>query len=198
MNNGEIQPIPYQNIAKQSDLEPGKIMEAGSVHDFFLHVAGVISGESYPSVQIVNSEFPHFQGIIHFPTVDSVVAESASKKHSHYGPLGRSRVLTLPSDGSWMSKKAPIQRDCLGRQTAVNFLIATQFFSSGREDRVDQVINEALLCPDKEYGFWVQIRRPKISEILRNIENGNGFSQVLRDGLQQIYPKGLPLFGRRR
>lgn len=92
----------------------------------------VISGRPDSRVRIVNDEFAHSQ-ITYFPTIESVVKESATKRHRRFGPLGNSTVLVLPTDISWMSKRVPIQQN--SEQAAVNFLIATDIRTLMKAER---------------------------------------------------------------
>lgn len=203
MYSSEIQVIPYNHIVHQFDLNPGKIVEVqkpNSVDDFFQHISALMNGKPYCGVRIVNSEFPHSRVASHYPTLEAIIAESARIRHKHFGRLGNSTILALLTDPSWMPKTVPIQLDDLRQEEAANFLIATEMYTSSQSGSIGLVINEALVCFDRiGQESWVKMRAPSVTKILADIEDGgNGYFQALQVGLQQIYPKGLPSFGRGR
>lgn len=199
MSTAEIRIIPYDQIVDKSVLGPGTLIGIGLPHtvdDFVRHIAQVISGVNNPRIDIVNSRLPSNSSI-------REIIDQKKLKRRFFGRLGESTALVLPTNIFWPKSKRILKRVDSEHPRAVNFLVATRMYTTGRKESSGDVVNEIVLCGDRrnDLQFYVKVRPERVSQTLKEVAAciealPEGYARDLRQGLGHIYPDGLPSFGR--
>ncbi len=182
----------YDYFTIRSELIPGTLIKIGPlpcVDDFVRHMARVISGEK-SEITLVNPQPRSFHNL----AIWEIIEESRFKlKKKFIGRLGESTALVLPPDVSWASKLV-LKRVDPKQPKVANFLVGTEMFTSAQQESIGNVVNEILLCGNRESAtqFFVKIRMASKLHTFAGVEahikaSTPAYAVELREGLEYIF-----------
>ncbi len=193
-------PIDYE-FTRKRDLVPGKLIKIPplsvmdgyslpAVDAFFHHIARLISGRYGTEIIIVK---PASRGL-RTERISEIIDENKSTK-KFFGKLGESTALVLPTNVLWMDRVILHNHNRVDLEQEMRFLdVLVETKIPGRNE---SLIHEILFCGDKSVAtrFYTKVR-PVTGVTFANVDayiNAGGlYAEELREGLNYIYPQGMP------